>query len=464
MPSRDIHTLLSEAQAAVRGGVSARVVGERVRVLLVEHASDRRGLVARVERKGTTHAVSLADLEVEAASPLREVIASYRMYLGVEPVIAGPAPGSPPSGLSPGAEVEAVVLSVKKNAARCRLTDGDTSFTLRCADIFELVPGEIATVRLAKVWRHAGHPYASGEVAGVRLAVERLGLAPLRLERHTDWDPAEEYWGEDGVVPEWARAIVAKGPRPEYEMEQVIPGADPTNWDTDPIVEAAELREAGDHGGARALLMQQLDADLRCLDAHAHLGNQEFDLSPRRAIRHYEAGVRIGELSLGEGFEGVLPWGLLDNRPFLRCLHGYGLSLWRLGQREEAIRVFQRMLRLNPSDNQGVRFLLHDAERGLTWDEQQEGEELRANPTHASRRRRGPPLWTCRSSWSRWRTTPPGTPGTSTARPATYTSSRTTCPTRISPSIASSWRMTAASCSWSRRGVSAPTATWRSSR
>ena len=54
--------------------------------------------------------------------------------------------------------------------------------------------------------------------------------------------------------------------------------------------------------------------------------------TPERVVRHYEAGVRIGELSLGDEFDGVLSWGLIDNRPFLRCLHGYGLCLWRLGR------------------------------------------------------------------------------------------------------------------------------------
>ena len=39
-------------------------------------------------------------------------------------------------------------------------------------------------------------------------------------------------------------------------------------------------------------------------------------------------------------------------------MHGYGLCLWRLERWEEAERVFDRMLWMNPSDNQGVRFLL----------------------------------------------------------------------------------------------------------
>ena len=146
-------------------------------------------------------------------------------------------------------------------------------------------------------------------------------------------------------------------------MEQIIPG-DP---DTDPILEAVEAKEAGEYGEARRTLMNLLVADLRCLDAHAHLGNFAFDHDLEKAIRHYEVGVRIGELSLGENFEGLLPWGHINNRPFLRCLNGYSLCLWRLGRIKEADEVFTRMLWLNPTDNQGVRGLIDDVRKGEAW-------------------------------------------------------------------------------------------------
>ncbi len=150
-------------------------------------------------------------------------------------------------------------------------------------------------------------------------------------------------------------------------MEQVLPGADPQDFDSDPIIEAAELREAGDSDGAREILSGMLAADLRCLDAHAHLGNMMFDTRPKIAMRHYEAGLRIGELSLGEDFDGLLPWGRIDNRPFLRCMHGFCLCLWRLDRDEEAAVIFERMLWLNPTDNQGVRFLLPALQSGDSW-------------------------------------------------------------------------------------------------
>ena len=85
--------------------------------------------------------------------------------------------------------------------------------------------------------------------------------------------------------------------------------------------------------------METLEADLRCLDAHAHFESMLFDRGPQRAITHYEIGKAIGELSLVEDFDGVLHWGMIDNRPFLRCLQGYGLCLWRLGRFSESVGI-----------------------------------------------------------------------------------------------------------------------------
>ena len=152
-------------------------------------------------------------------------------------------------------------------------------------------------------------------------------------------------------------------------MEQVLPSADPEDWDSDPILEAADLKAAGDRSGAEKILVEMLAVDLRCLDAHAHLGNFSFARRPEDAIRHYEVGTRIGELSLRDGFDGVLPWGLVENRPFLRCMHGLGLCLWRLGREGAAVTLFERMLWLNPADNQGIRFLLHRIRAGERWED-----------------------------------------------------------------------------------------------
>lgn len=220
--------------------------------------------------------------------------------------------------------------------------------------------GESILLRFEKA--EQAHPLPSA------ITVQATTITPLKLEPRGLWDPAEEYWGEEGEpLEEWAKAIITQGPRPLFEMEQILPGADPEDFDSDPIIPANELRDHGLTQQARKLLSDLIDQDVRCLDAHAHLGSMEFDRTPAKAIAHYQRGVEIGRLSLGKDFSGVLPWGMIDNRPFLRCLHGFGLCLWRLGRFEEAERIFDELLWLAPSDNLGVRFVLPRVRARRKW-------------------------------------------------------------------------------------------------
>jgi tetratricopeptide (TPR) repeat protein len=266
--------------------------------------------------------------------------------------------------------LDLALLAVRASNARCLLPGTDRELTLRSVDLWDRVPGEIVTVKVGKAWRYKRHVYVSGAIEQARLDVPALGLPPLALADRGSWEPSQYDWGEVEGEPEaWAVPLLEKGSRPWFEMEEVLPGADPTNPDWDPILEAVELNEGGAAGEARDLLMDLLERDLRCLDAHAHLGNLEFEHDPKKALRHYEVGVRIGELTLGAGFEGVLAWGMIRNRPFLRCLHGHGVGLWRLGRLEEARRIFERLLWLNPPDNQGARFVLEDLRAGRSWEE-----------------------------------------------------------------------------------------------
>ena len=359
--------------------LDVHVVGEPLSLVAVDFDGNaRRGIVARCVREdGTEYRVSLADIELPPTAAGHLHLAAYCKWLGVE--TAAPKRGrsakakvrkhkASDDDIDLSKPVDLVVLAVKERAARCRLPDSGRVITLRAGSLHRLVPGQIATVEPNKHWRHNRHPYLSGKIASTRIDATALGLTPLNLNEFGSWDPASEYWGEEGEpIDDWAKPIIARGPRPMFEMEQVLPGSDPEDFDSDPILEANELREMGDTAGAQEILSKMLEADLRCLDAHAHLGNMLFSTSPHWALSQYEVGVRIGELSLGDDFDGVLAWGLIDNRPFLRCMQGYGLCLWRLERWEEAERVFERMLWMNPSDNQGVRFLLPDVCAREAW-------------------------------------------------------------------------------------------------
>jgi len=317
----------------------AMVAGETVKLTKFDYGGNsRRGLTATIlSSDGSKHVVSAADVLLGDASS-QTYVAAYRKWMGVTPFPAKP-PRAKTSGRAtipaPAENLDVAVLSLSARTARCKVLCSGEAITLRSARLC-VVPGEIATVKPDKRWIYGGHPHVSGSIESIRLEPKALGLTPLRLEPRGDW-------------------------------EQVIPGDDPGDPWNDPIIKSNDKKNAGDYSGAYYLLMGLCLADLRCLDAHAHLGNLSFDTRPKDAIRHYEVGVRIGELSLPADFNGVLPWAMIDNRPFLRCLNGYGLCLWRLERFKESAAVFKRLLWLNPSDNQGVPLLMDDVRKQRAW-------------------------------------------------------------------------------------------------
>jgi len=353
------------------------VIGEPVSVVEIDYGGNsRRGLTAKCRREdGSVYIVAASEVMFPEGSVGARYVAAYRRWLGLDPY---PSEAQPPArrkrrpkaaddDLDLSRPVELIPLAVKESAARCRILGSDRILTLRTGGLWNIVPGEIVTVAPRKQWRYANNPYLSGEIVSSRLDVSALGLVPLKLHLMGMWKPEEEYWGEpDEPIEEWAKPIIARGARPAFEMEQVLPGADPEELQ-DPIIDAVDLKNAGNRHEAVKLLMELCESDLRCLDAHAHLGHFTFDNHLEKAIRHYEVGLGIGKLSLPAGFDGILPWGHIDNRPFLRCLQGYGLSLWRLKRFAEAALVFERMLWLNPPDNQGVRFLIDAVRAGNPW-------------------------------------------------------------------------------------------------
>jgi hypothetical protein len=278
-------------------------------------------------------------------------------------------------GILLGEPVELVALAVKQSAIRCRTLHTGIPVTFR--KVRWWVEGEILTVRPEKLWRFKNTNYMSGKVASTRIDIPALKLEPLRLNEPWPWDSEEEYWGEEPCPTDrYFAAIKLSGCRTSYEMEQILPFEDPEDPFDDPISIANELIQSGREDEAYQMMKELLVEDLRCLDAHAHLGTWDFScalssesFSMMTAIKHFEVGVRIGELSLPADENIVLPWGRIDNRPFLRCLKGYALSLWRMGEVEAARRELERLLWLNPPDNQGARFNLLDIDEGRSWEE-----------------------------------------------------------------------------------------------
>jgi tetratricopeptide (TPR) repeat protein len=120
--------------------------------------------------------------------------------------------------------------------------------------------------------------------------------------------------------------------------------------------------ETDDRRKRIALAKKALKVSPLCADAYVLLA-QETARNFEEAISFYRQGVAAGEKALGEARfsdDAGHFWGFLETRPYMRARHGLALSLWAAGLRDEAVTHYEDMLRLNPGDNQGIRYLLLD--------------------------------------------------------------------------------------------------------
>lgn len=113
---------------------------------------------------------------------------------------------------------------------------------------------------------------------------------------------------------------------------------------------------------ARKLIKDALKLDPNCVDAYILQGDMADSLP--NAIKLYRQAVNVGEKALGPAIftehTGRF-WGVVETRPYMRALQTLASALWTYGEAVEAIGIYQTMLELNPSDNQGVRYPLLNA-------------------------------------------------------------------------------------------------------
>jgi tetratricopeptide (TPR) repeat protein len=108
---------------------------------------------------------------------------------------------------------------------------------------------------------------------------------------------------------------------------------------------------------AKALARKALHVSEDCADAYILLSR--LAKTNVEAISLLRKAVAAGEHALGaQAFKEMSGefWGFLETRPYMRALAGLAQSLMDMGQSEEAADCFQRILQLNPDDNQGVRY------------------------------------------------------------------------------------------------------------
>lgn len=107
------------------------------------------------------------------------------------------------------------------------------------------------------------------------------------------------------------------------------------------------------------LAEQALEIWPDCLPAYEYLAAKTKSKSQHLAW--IEKSVAIGQRLFGGDFlkkNAGHFWGITETRPYMRCLNALANANVEAGKLSKAIVIWEDMLRLNPNDNQGVRYSL----------------------------------------------------------------------------------------------------------
>lgn len=205
----------------------------------------------------------------------------------------------------------------------------------------------------AAAMRSGGPSPTVQKLAGlaIELAIELVGLSPAKA-------------GDAAVIAELRPAL-----RPLLtHLNRVLGTAaddirsSPMQIDTSSAQsifdEAMEDWWRGDRAAALRGYRRALKADPHHGDTHNHIGIAAMDKGNLvDAEKHFRAAIEGASREI-EVDSGMLEWGNLDNRPYLRAHGNLALVFRKQGKWAEAAKIHEQMLRWNPNDNQGARYLL----------------------------------------------------------------------------------------------------------
>jgi len=133
------------------------------------------------------------------------------------------------------------------------------------------------------------------------------------------------------------------------------------NETDDLFMQADDLYFEMEFGKARKLLEKIIAKNPSFIEPYyllADIARDENNFEKGEAI--LKRGIDYFNSGIPKDFEGEIPWGFTENRSFLRLLHELILTLDQNNKFEEAINTAELILKYNPNDNQGIRYLIGD--------------------------------------------------------------------------------------------------------
>lgn len=126
-----------------------------------------------------------------------------------------------------------------------------------------------------------------------------------------------------------------------------------------------DMLEAQDYAAARLIFQRITHFKPDYAEAWVFLGNIEYRCERyAMAGRLHRKAERLAKADLERQFGSLakirLWWSEIDTRTYMRPRYNLGLVLWNQGKRDDALRIFQELVRLDRQNHLGARFMVKE--------------------------------------------------------------------------------------------------------
>ena len=262
---------------------------------------------------------------------------------------------------------ELLVLKILTNGFRTKNLTTKETLSLKTDIPYEVSELDTIIFQIDKEWTFKKQKYATGKVIENKFILENIEMPKIKYTSEGLWDPNKAYGDK---AEEYFPEYIKEGYREEIILKEYSGYGFYKPYE-DPISNVAETE---DWYEAYDILTRLWEDYPECIDALVHLGSLYFE--KKDSLNHcyncYKVAVEIVKKSLPKDFDGIILWGFIENRPYLRALNGYCFTLWRQQQFEEALAVAEKLYRICPSDNLGIRFIIDKIRNHEEWSEELE--------------------------------------------------------------------------------------------
>lgn len=149
-----------------------------------------------------------------------------------------------------------------------------------------------------------------------------------------------------------------------YQIAMKVANKDDYYYDA---MEILDTRGGAKH--AENLLLEALKFDEDYVQTHVGLAHVYRNLGQKKKEKEHIEFAYENTLKKFPNRPERMIWGQIENRAYMRAMHLRADLFIEDGEQDKGIELYRLLLKLNPNDNQGVRYLLAGVYSGIGGDE-----------------------------------------------------------------------------------------------